>query len=353
MQFIRILVLLSFILPIKHIRACVGTDVLVDVTQVSCNSGNDGSIRVVPSFIAQNLPYTYSFNGGAFLSNNSISGLTAGQYQVRVKNDVGCEYTLSDLVEITEPQALSVQVLNTPIICGNDAKVFANISGGVGPYLYTWNNDPTMKMDTIRGINDGSFNLEVTDQNGCKETGSLNIPYADPFTVEIIADKTEIQIGDLVQLSSTVNRPNTNYSYQWYPDSDMDCSTCNETSSRFFSSTDVILVVHDLDNGCVDRDTVAIEVEGSFSLYIPNAFSPNGDSRNERFLVYGVGILTATLNIYDKNGFSVYTGEGLLAGWDGTTAGNSSPAGLYFYHANVVYTDGTIREQKGQISLIR
>ncbi len=333
--------------------ACVGTDVLVDVTQVNCNAGNNGSIKLVPSFIAQNLPYTYSINGGSYTNNNTFSGLTAGQYQIKVKDNNGCEYTLPDPVVITEPDVLEVEVLHTPIICGNDAKVFAQITGGISPYLYSWNNDPALKMDTLRGVNDGVFNLEVTDQNNCKATGSLTIAYEDPFTIEIVADRTEIQIGDIVELSGSVNRGSNNYSYQWYPDSDMECSTCSETSSRFFNSTDVVLIVHDLDNGCVDRDTISIEVEGSFSLYIPNAFSPNGDNRNERFLIYGVGLLTATLNVYDKNGFSVYTGEALLSGWDGTAAGNLLPAGLYFYHANVVYTDGTIREQKGQISLIR
>lgn len=353
MNFWKLSFLLLFILPLKEIRACVGMDYLLDINQVDCHGGNDGSIRVVPTLQAGDLPYTYSLNGGTFRTNALFSGLIAGNYTLVVRNSLGCDYTHPDPITITEPDALQIQLNIIPAVCGNDAKVYPTITGGVSPYIYTWNDDPASKMDTLKGLSSGTVKLEVLDQNNCTETESITLSPTPPFSVAITASETSIKLGEEVELTSTVTGGSQNFSYQWYPDNNIECANCSETSTYLYNSTTVRLQVHDLEYGCVASDSVFIEVEGEFYLYIPNAFSPNGDRKNDLFLVYGTGILGATLNVYDKNGFLIFNGEALVQGWDGTVSGSLSPAGLYFYHADIRYIDGTIQQQKGQITLIR
>lgn len=350
---LRIYLIFILLLSFRNTFACVGTDVLVDVNKVSCFNGNDGSIKILTTNISDNLPYTYSLNGSAFTANSNFNQLGAGNYTLVIRNNNGCDYTYPDLLQITEPDSLTVTIDYTPFVCGSDAKIFANIEGGVGPYIYTWNNDPTLKVDTLRNAGNGLYTLKIEDQNGCTSTSNITIASDAEFTVSIDASATEIEIGEEVFFTSLVENGGTNLSYQWFPTIDKTCSTCSEFSSRFYDNTLVRLLVHDLDNGCVASDSILIEVEGTFSLYIPNAFSPNGDRKNERFLVYGVGLSSADLSVYDKNGFLLYQGDGLLQGWDGTIAGQPKEEGLYFYQAKVVYFDGTISERKGQISLIR
>lgn len=353
MNYIRIYLILFSLLFFENIFACVGTDVLVDKNNVSCFNGNDASIRILTTNISQNLPYTYSLNSGSFTSNNTFNQLTEGTYSLVIKDNNGCDFTYPDLIEITQPEELIVDIESTPFICGADAKLYANISGGIAPYIYTWNNDPTVKVDTLRNVGNGFYSLSIQDQNQCIATDTLTIQSYDVFNVIMDASATEIQIGEEVFFTSTVEFGGTNLSYQWFPDNDMECSVCSETSSRFYRNTLVRVVVHDLDNGCIASDSIQIEVDGSFSLYIPNAFSPNGDHKNEKFLIYGVGLSSALLSVYDKNGFLLYQGDGLIQGWDGTISGQPKEHGLYFYQANVTYFDGTISERKGQITLIR
>ncbi len=346
-------IIFLFIFNLSYsLLACDGIDVMIDVDNVSCYQGQDGRIEIVPTFIAQNLPYTYSVNGSVYSNQRLYDNLQSGNYMISVRDNTGCEENLP-LTNITEQEPIKIEFGTKPIICDKDGQLFASVTGGKGPYLYMWNNDPSQLMDTLRNINGGDFTLQITDQNNCVETSSVSLDAEEPFSIEVIADAVDVTIGDEINLDVLINRAGSDFSYRWSPDNNMECFTCKETKIRLFETTQVAAVVHDLDNGCVSTDSLTIHVKGTFTLYIPNAFSPNEDGKNDVFLVYGVGILGATMNIYNKNGFLVFFGDVLNEGWDGTVSGNQQPEGVYFYHAEVQFTDGTISERKGQITLIR
>lgn len=338
---------------LKPVLACVGTDVQLDINTISCYNKNDGSIKVLETLISDKTPYKYSLNGSAFTANPLFSNLKEGTYTLVVKNIDNCDYTYPDPINITQPDSIGLNIVVDPIVCGNDAKLYAEISGGVGPYLYEWNNDSKLNLDTLRDLSSGSYSLKITDQNSCTKINSAEVLPGILFSVTASSSADLVQVGEEFTLNTEVTGGGTQFSYQWFPASGLTCSSCNETTAKLYNSAQLTVVVNDLDNGCSSTDSVFITVEGAFSLYIPNAFSPNSDTRNEKFLVYGVGITSATANIYDKNGFLVFEGDVLDNGWDGTISGNLARDGLYFYHVNIVYADNTIREQKGQITLVR
>lgn len=344
---------LLFIYQFSFAQICDGTDVLIDVDQVNCFGGQDGKIQIIPTFTAENLPYTYSINGGGFTLNNVFNNLTAGVYNIVVRDVFGCE-SIYGVHTINQPDQISVDLSYTDVTCGNDRKVYASISGGVDPYLYEWNNNPLLQMDTLRNIHSGLVTLKIEDQNGCLEQEEVEIPDADIFSANIVTDQSpQIQIGEELVLSAEVIGQEGNYTYQWFPNTIADCFDCENTTMGFFQSTEVILIVHDLLNGCVDSDTLNVSVQGDLSFYIPNAFSPNGDGRNDTFKIYGQGIIQTELAIYDKSGFKVFDGDALHEGWDGTAAGVKQKEGIYFYFAKITYADQTKHERKGQLTLIR
>ncbi len=353
MNFYKNILLIAIYFFFTSAFACIETDVQLDINDVSCYNQNNGSIKVLETLISDKTPYKYSLNGGAFTINPLFSGLAPGSYTLVIKNTDNCDLLYPDPIVINQPDSLSLSIIVDPIVCGSDAKLYAQISGGVEPYLYEWNNDATSNLDTLRNLSAGTYSLKITDQNNCSKIQTADVLPGTVFSVEALTSADLIQVGEEVTLNVDVLGGGTQLSYQWFPVSGLDCPTCSETTAKFFDDIQLIVVVNDLENGCSASDSVFILVEGKFSLYIPNAFSPNSDNKNEKFLIYGVGIASATTNIYDKNGFLVFEGDTFINGWDGTISGNNAREGLYFYHANIIYADDSIREQKGQITLIR
>ncbi len=88
-------------------------------------------------------------------------------------------------------------------------------------------------------------------------------------------------------------------------------------------------------------------------IYVPNAFSPNGDGVNDIFLVYGTAIASIRLVIYNQWGGQVFISTDLLKGWDGTRNGQNVPAGLYSYALEAIMQDGKRITKGGSFNLVR
>ncbi|MCW3467601.1 right-handed parallel beta-helix repeat-containing protein [Chitinophaga nivalis] len=106
--------------------------------------------------------------------------------------------------------------------------------------------------------------------------------------------------------------------------------------------------------GCEDK--VSEPVEGKTlpdGVYIPNAFTPNNDGKNDILLVYGYIIKDLHLAIFDQWGEKVFETNSQTIGWDGTYKGKELPSGVYIYVGHFTLTDGSKTEKKGVVNLIR
>lgn len=88
-------------------------------------------------------------------------------------------------------------------------------------------------------------------------------------------------------------------------------------------------------------------------IYIPNAFTPNGDGINDIFLVYGTAIASLRLMVYNQWGALVFESRDPKKGWDGTYKGNKAPGGAYTYVMEAIMIDGTRVVKNGTFALIR
>jgi gliding motility-associated-like protein len=333
--------------------ACDETDVVIDARDVLCNGQSTGRITVLSTFISEALPYQYSINGSPYTSDSVFSALPAGSYVISVKNVLGCIEVLSDTIILSEPDALSATTGVTGAVCGNDGSAFPIVNGGVSPYLYTWNTAPPTNIDTVRNLSPGSYTLTVKDQNACVVTATAVVGGLPLLTVNILPEDPVLNYGETVSLFAEVNRSSGNLSYQWIPENGLSCTNCPDPTATVFQSTTFIVYATDDDNNCRASDTIQITINGKPGLFIPNAFSPNGDGLNDRHQLFGIGIVQSNISIYDVNGFLMYKGTEADVGWDGTVEGNTAQEGLYYYYAEVVFEDGTKQKQKGEIILIR
>jgi gliding motility-associated-like protein len=102
-----------------------------------------------------------------------------------------------------------------------------------------------------------------------------------------------------------------------------------------------------------DRLTTNSENPLGNDVYIPNAFTPNGDGRNDVFLVYGNNISGVKMTIFNQWGQQIFQSISKNTGWDGTSKGANQPSGVYVYVIEIDIADGSKQMKKGTITLIR
>ena len=101
--------------------------------------------------------------------------------------------------------------------------------------------------------------------------------------------------------------------------------------------------------GCTDSITKQVIIHPNFELYIPNAFTPDGDSMNDTFGCKGYGISTYTISILNRWGELVINSNDINIEWDG----NNSINGVYAYRIDIVDMIGKSHYFEGEISLLR
>ncbi len=146
------------------------TNLLTDVTSVSCNGLSDGAIDLMAIF--GQAPYSFLWSNGAITED--VSGLAAGSYSVTVTDALNVVETLS--LTVPEPAALVVNVLANEanaFMCEAQAEAFG--AGGTDPYVYQW-DDPNLQTTSLAtNLCPGTYMVDVSDANGCSANASAII----------------------------------------------------------------------------------------------------------------------------------------------------------------------------------
>jgi gliding motility-associated-like protein len=110
-------------------------------------------------------------------------------------------------------------------------------------------------------------------------------------------------------------------------------------------------------NGCTATDTVRLNIRTVVcdepDIFIPNAFSPNNDQRNDIFLVRSGFLTEMHLRIYDRWGELVFESRDLNKGWDGRFKGETVPPDVYVYTVEGTCFDRAEFRKQGNVTVIR
>jgi gliding motility-associated-like protein len=183
------------------------------VNNVLCNGQNNGSITL--SVSGGTPGYTYLWSNGSTLQN--ISGLTAGNYSVSVRDSKNCLKVLSN-IQVTQPNVLaaSVDVLtNVSCFGGADGAITLTVSGGTTPYTYTWSN--TQTTQNISNLSAGTYAVTVRDANNCSVTVT-GITVTQPnLLTATVSSTTNVSClgGNNGAINVTVAGGTTPYGYSW------------------------------------------------------------------------------------------------------------------------------------------
>lgn len=312
--------------------------------------------------------YTYQWlqNGQPVPSATSLNWYTtqAGDFTLVVTNqDNGCE--TRDLAVITrdeaEPVGLNV-VADTPTCYGDTdgSLLVGGVQGGTPPYLYSLNGLPFNVNTLYDDLGAGTYRVSVQDAIGCEFTTQVVIEEANDLGVELGPDQN-LDLGDLALVNAEVTIPAEELTdINWQTVATLECPTCLRHELQLLESTQFFIRIKD-ENGCVAEDLVTIFVRKDHNVYIPSAFSPNGDGTNDVFTIFSRIGAVAKVNsflVFNRWGeamFEVYDSptNDPQYGWDGTHRGRMMNAGAYVWTAEVTFLDGVVSFYKGEVILMR
>jgi ELWxxDGT repeat protein len=140
-----------------------------EVDPVLCPGDATAALLVSPA--GGTPPYSYDWST-AGLEGNNPSGLSAGNYEVTITDDVGSTFVLN--IEVEDPPAIVINLNATPETQGMlDGTVSAFATGGTSPLFYSWNTNPPSNQQIIFDLPAGTYTVTVTDANGCMLTDSV------------------------------------------------------------------------------------------------------------------------------------------------------------------------------------
>lgn len=269
----------------------------------------------------------------------------------------GCVDTIMVNILNQLPQILP----NPAILCAGDTAIVSVINLFAGDQLScVFDPSGLVFVDSATGnylvTADKSFELDVTctNQYGCSVTKELPVDvfeYQPPLS--ITADPTILATGQSAQLNATYD---PGYSYFWSPAGSLSNAAIHNPVATPEQSTSYTLLIINED-GCRNEASILVQVfnpvcEEPFS-FIPNAFSPNGDGKNDRFYIRGEFITEIKLSVYNRWGVLVYYSEDKDEGWDGSYKGDQSSPDVYGYQVEFLCADGKRFFKKGNVSLFR
>lgn len=195
--------------------------------------------------------------------------------------------------------------------------------------------------------------FHINNASECSISDSLQVMVYPLPIVHATVDKSVIYKGEQVQLSTT---PIKDYTYNWTPSDVLSSSSIyNPTATPSETTTFTVLVTDNFE--CHNQDTVQVTILESecsaASVYIPNAFSPNGDGVNDIFKVRVNSLKNAHLEIYDRWGHIVFESDDINDGWDGTYKNRFAPIDTYGYYFTGECLQGEKISLKGNITLLK
>lgn len=326
-----------------------------DIVPVACSDDCNASIAVSGSGGTGDL--FYEWNTGS--SELQLDSLCAGLYSVTVTDALDCEYVTD--FDLINPEVLTFADAQQNLICAGDASGIisaVNVQGGIAPYSFSLNDGEYQDAATFENLDAGNYTLNLLDDVGCLVTTDITLTQPPEFFVDAGPDQT-IELGETTTLDGDVF-PLFGQDILWTPDTDLDCTNCFDPTLRPPTTVQYLLTATDTETGCEKVDSVIVEVIPIRKVYIPNAFSPDGDGVNDEFMIFGhIGVEEIEeFKVFDRWGERVFENGDFLPnkpgnGWDGTYRGQDMNTGVFAYIARVRYYDGVIGFFKGDVTRLR
>jgi gliding motility-associated-like protein len=323
----------------------------VAATAATCANPTAGTITV--TITGGVGPFTYSLDGTNFQASNQFTGVTRGDKTVTIREGI-CGKTITRTITVPFTDNLTLTGPKDTTVCAG-ASFTLRASANNSATTYAWTpatglGTPTAAVTTATASANTTYTVTAT-LNGCVKTASANVTVRPNPTVNAGPDQT-ILVGEEVTLSGTSSiLPRT---ITWAPAINVVNPNILVTTARPSQTTNYTLTVVEANTGCSASDNMVVTVI-PYCVKAMNAFTPNGDGINDRWMLTTSDQCTRniTVNVYNRYGHLVYSNPNYSNTWEGTINGKPLPDGTYYYSVKYTLINGRIIEQKGDVTILR
>ena len=383
------------------------TDLALSSTDAGC--GIDNGTLTIDAVTGGTAPYTYSVNGSPFTATTSYTDLAAGSYTVIVRDNNGCEFSTTAAINNTNgPTDLEVTAADAACGASDGSLTIGTVTGGTAPYTYSVNGSTFTAEVQYDDLAAGTYTIVVRDDNGCEFSTSISIVgnnTAPPSTtnITICSDElpyswngvtynsagtydvvlqgsngcdslatlvltvsaslpgqryTTVVTGPNVPVQLTARNLGAGYSYEWNPKFGLnDYSSATPTFSYDRDMEYTIAITPT--TGCAIVDTVFVRVLDNIppdqsGIYVPKAWTPNGDGHNDKLFPIPVNIKDLKyFRVFNRWGQLVFETNTLRDGWDGIFKGQPQVSDTYTWTLEAEGNDGKYYKLAGNSVLLR
>ncbi|HEU4471893.1 MAG TPA: PKD domain-containing protein, partial [Flavisolibacter sp.] len=265
----------------------------------------------------------------------------------------GCKNApVQALISIDAPPIPSFT--HSPPCVGSEIQL-TNTTPNAASYGYTWlvDNMPissqTNTTYSLGAPGRATVRLEAASPNGCKAQVSKTLDI-ERFELGLTASVSEAYSGERVELLTSSSIAYSVLS--WSPEQAFVSQAVRSQRIEADSSLMIHVVAVSV-GGCRDTAFLALDVEPLNDIYIPSAFTPNGDGKNDLLRVLGPDIAELDFRIFNRWGEMVFLTRDKSRGWDGSFRGKPLTTGSYVYLASILKKDGSRITKRGMVTIIR
>jgi gliding motility-associated-like protein len=339
-----------FIDTTVNIEAITSPSFDATVIGPSCAT-NDGKVAVV----AQGLGIKFSLNGAQFNTVDTFKNLVPSTYKIVARNEAGCE--TEKAVVLTLPAinkgGISFTKQNTTCNLPNGS-IDILVQNVVTPLTFKFNG-ASSNSGSFRNLNASSYSLSVIDGNGCNYDTTLTVLANLVIKPQTEIIKTNPSCPTALDGSIALKITGSQGAYK------VSINNSSFTSNYRFQNLDqgsYKFIIQNKDQCFVDTLSTQLSLPANpncSSLYFPNAFTPNGDRKNDFFMPTVFGVLDEyLLSVFTRTGKKVFETKDPRKGWDGTIDGVKQNMSTFVWFSTYKFL-GTNEEKvmKGTIVLIR
>jgi gliding motility-associated-like protein len=332
---------------VQAITLAVSNTLTQSVATTGANCTTGGSITITASG-GGNPPYEYSINGGtSWQSSNTFTGLAGGTYTVVTRNPV-TTCTATSTATITFTNTLNLDPINGTSICFGASFTPSVVSNATD---FSWT--PTT------GVSNASIATPVFSPSStttytllarlgtCSTQRSMTVTIFPGATANAGPDAIIIA-GDVYTMQASGSAG----TYLWTPSTALNNAALLNPNANPTTTTTYSLRVT-TPQGCVANDDMLLTVV-PYCIKPMNAFTPNGDGINDRWLITnGNCLANAQVQIFNRYGAKVYEDKNYRNTWDGTYKGSPLPDGTYYYVITFRLINNKVENRTGNVTILR
>jgi gliding motility-associated-like protein len=315
----------------------------------TCEGFKNGSVTIAGT--GGTPAYVYAMDPNPYKSTFVFDNLGEGTYLFHVQDNNLCVYDTTIVLNGYPHIDVGVPTVVPPSCFGfSNGVITMNSAGGVVPLTYhMMKPSRTNNTGVFDSLKKGTYTVNITDSKGC--TKDTTIIVTEPPLLQVVSKATPndcLGKDDEGTVTSIVDGGTPPYSYEWSSGQHSDAITGVGNGAYWVTVTDA--------GGCADSALAVVEYDDCCKPYIPDAFTPNGDGKNDIFRLRWKGdVSKLQFSIYNRFGERVFVSYQADIGWDGTYHGKPADMDVYFYYVKFICGskgDNHV-EYKGDVTLIR